>query len=103
MDAASHSAPLVLYVRTGCRHCAKVLSVAEELGITFELKNIQDWDTHEELEAVGGKVQVPYLIDAAHNVALYEADDIVDHLHRTYGNGTVQRKEHTNDNDSCNV
>lgn len=38
-----------------------------------------------ELERVGGKGSVPYLVDPGAGVAMYESDAILDHLHRSYG------------------
>jgi len=37
----------------------------------------------------GGKLQFPYLVDPNEGVAMYESDDIIDHLFRTYGGGRV--------------
>lgn len=72
----------ILYVRSGCQFCAKVLRAGEELGISFDERNIADEGVVEELIAHGGKRQVPYLIDDKNNVAMYESDDIVAHLHK---------------------
>lgn len=38
-----------------------------------------------ELVALGGKMQVPYLVDPNTGVAMYESDDIVAYLRKTYG------------------
>ena len=75
---------LTLYVRTGCQYCAKVLAAGEELGITFNLKNVADPAVLAELMARGGKRQMPYLVDSEKNVEMYESDDIVHYLHQTY-------------------
>lgn len=40
-----------------------------------------------ELQALGGKMQVPYLVDPNAGVAMYESADIIDHLFDTYGPG----------------
>lgn len=76
---------LILYVKTGCPWCAKVLNKMEELGITAELKNIADEGIADELIARGGKRQVPYLVDAGTGKELYESADIISHLDETYG------------------
>jgi glutathione S-transferase len=39
------------------------------------------------VEKTGGKLQFPYLVDPNEGVAMYESDDIVDHLYKTYGDG----------------
>jgi glutathione S-transferase len=72
---------LTLYYKPTCPFCQRVLVAAEELGITFDLRDVSADETHAEaLIAHGGKRQVPYLIDAAHDVAMYESDDIIAHL-----------------------
>lgn len=75
---------LTLYVKTGCPFCHRVIIAGEELGITFEEKNIADDAVAEELVARGGKRQVPYLIDAERGVEMYESDDIIEYLKTHY-------------------
>ena len=56
------------------------------MGIDVEMKDISEQDTYrEELLAKGGKQQVPYLVDSEKEVAMYESDDIMDHLELNYG------------------
>ena len=78
---------LILYVKTGCPYCAKVLMNGELMGLAFEQKNVADAGVTEELIEKGGKKQEPYLIDTETGVAMYEADDIVAYLKKTYGGG----------------
>lgn len=73
-----------LFVRTGCPYCAIVLHAAEEDGIELSLKNVAEPGVTEELIREGGKKQVPFLVDEAHEVRMYESEDIVDYLHKTY-------------------
>ncbi len=68
---------LTLYVKTGCPFCIKVLEAGRKLGIAFEEKNIADAKILEELIEKGGKQQVPYLVDDATGVEMYESEDIV--------------------------
>ena len=75
---------LTLYVRTGCPFCEKVQQVITNFGIVVEEKNIANPDIARELIALGGKQQVPYLVDTDHNVAMYESDDIVAYLTEHY-------------------
>lgn len=72
--------PYILYVRTGCPFCAKVLAVFKELGIMFEERNISDIAISEELVARGGKRVVPYLVDTATGEEMYESDAIIAHV-----------------------
>ncbi len=75
---------LTLYVKTGCPFCHKVLDTGEELGISFEEKNIADDAVAAELIARGGKRQVPYLVDSEKGIEMYESADIDAYLRNTY-------------------
>ena len=73
--------PMILYYKPTCPYCVKVLDFANEHGISFELRDIVADDAHAEaLIARGGKRQVPYLIDEANGVEMYESNDIIEHL-----------------------
>jgi glutathione S-transferase len=75
---------LTLYVKTGCPFCRKVLEVGQELGITFEEKNVADPAVSAELVARGGKKQEPYLVDAERGVEMYESSAIIAYLREHY-------------------
>lgn len=70
----------LLYVKTGCPYCARVLIFAEENGITFELRNRSEPGVVDELVARGGKCQFPYLVDRERGVEMYESLDIIEYL-----------------------
>ncbi len=76
---------LILYMKTGCPFCRKVLDAAEELGVTFDERNIADDAVAAELVTRGGKRQVPYLVDEERATEKYESDDIVEYLREHYG------------------
>ncbi|OGG45678.1 hypothetical protein A2673_03940 [Candidatus Kaiserbacteria bacterium RIFCSPHIGHO2_01_FULL_50_13] len=78
---------MVIYVKTGCPFCAKVLAVARELNVALEERNIADLGVADELIARGGKRQVPYVVDEKNNVEMYESGDIVEYLKKTYDEG----------------
>jgi glutaredoxin 3 len=67
-----------LYVRTGCPFCLKVKAFVDERGILIEEKNIELEDNLEELLTLGGKRQVPFLVDG--ETKMYESDDIIAYL-----------------------
>jgi len=75
---------LILYVKTGCPFCAKVLNTGKELGIAFDEKNIADDAVAAELVTRGGKRQVPYLVDAERGIEMYESEDIDAYLRAQY-------------------
>ena len=77
---------LILYYKPTCPFCQRVLAAAEALGVTFELRDVSADQTQlEALIAHGGKRQVPYLIDEARDVAMYESDKIIAYLSEQYG------------------
>ncbi|MBP9669661.1 MAG: glutathione S-transferase N-terminal domain-containing protein [Candidatus Pacebacteria bacterium] len=71
---------MTLYVKTGCPYCQKVLDYAEQNSIQFELKNVADPAISEELIKIGGKRQMPFLVDSEAAISMYESDDIVKYL-----------------------
>jgi len=71
---------LILYTKTGCPYCKKVLDKLEELGTSFDERNIADEKNLHELIEKGGKRQVPFLIDEERGISMYESDDIVQYL-----------------------
>ncbi len=75
---------LTLYVKTGCPFCRIVLQAGEELGVSFEEKNIASDAIATELIARGGKRQVPYLVDGERGIEMYESKEIVAYLHANY-------------------
>lgn len=76
---------LILYVKSGCEFCHKVLNFAARNNIALEQKDIYaDPSIANELIDRGGKRQVPYLVDTTKNVEMYESDDIVEYLQNNY-------------------
>jgi glutaredoxin 3 len=79
---------LTLYYKPTCPFCQKVLAKAEELGVTFNLKDISANEaTAAELVEKGGQRMVPYLVDEQKGVSMYESGDIVAYLDEHYANG----------------
>lgn len=70
---------LELYHMPSCPYCLKVRRYMDEHGIEIPLRDITaDAAARDQLESVGGKVQVPCLfIDGT---PLYESDDIIAYL-----------------------
>lgn len=72
---------LTLYYRPTCPFCQRVLQMAGSLKVLLELKDVSESEVVlEELLTVGGKQQVPFLVDSTRNVSLYESSDIIDYL-----------------------
>lgn len=77
---------LVLYDFEACPYCRKVRETLSELDLEYLQKPCARGSRHRaEVEARGGKRQFPFLVDPNERVALYESEDIIDHLHQRYG------------------
>lgn len=83
---------LELYQAEGCPYCAKVRAKLAELGSSYVVHNprtaggdVRNEQTHDELIALGGMDQVPFLVDTDRQTSMYESNDIVEYLERRYG------------------
>jgi glutathione S-transferase len=78
--------PLTLYNMEGSPYCRKVREALSELDLEHVVRNVPKGSPKRaELERRGGKVQVPYLVDANTGEEMYESDAIVAYLARQYG------------------
>lgn len=76
---------LELYNMESSPFCRKVREVLVELDLPYICKNApQGSEVRDELRERGGKVMVPYLVDANTGTAMYESEDIVRYLQKTY-------------------
>jgi glutathione S-transferase len=67
-------------------YCRKVRETLCELNLDYHVKNVAKRGIRRpELVALGGKMMVPYFVDPNTDAAMYESDDIVAYLLRTYG------------------
>lgn len=82
-------APLELYEFEGCPFCRKVREALSLLDLEASIRPCpkQGRRFRDELMRIGGKIQLPYLVDRHAGRSLYESDDIVAHLFREYGAG----------------
>ena len=74
----------ILYIREGCPFCEKVLSFIVEKGIKIDIKSIMDEENQKMLLDKGGRQQVPFLLNEEEDTAIYEANDIIDHLKKSF-------------------
>lgn len=56
------------------------MAYLDEHNIPYKKINISDKQNEEMLIKMGGKRQVPFLVDKEHNVELYESNDIIEYL-----------------------
>ena len=84
---------LTLYYKETCPFSQRVLQIAENLGVEFDLKDIEDSeDIVAELVEKGGKRQVPYLVDTDKDVAMYESNDIIDYIRDNYAGTAAESR-----------
>ncbi|MFT7645204.1 MAG: glutaredoxin 3 [Candidatus Paceibacteria bacterium] len=76
---------LTLYYKPSCPFCQRVLGEVEDLGIKMNLKDVStDEAAADELIELGGKRQIPYLVDNDRSVSMYESGDIIAYLEEHY-------------------
>lgn len=76
-----------LYTKTWCPYCSAVLKKLEEDGTQFEELNIEKEEVLNELMQIGGKRQVPFLVDENNDVSMYESADIINYLEENVHKG----------------
>lgn len=76
---------LELYQTENCPYCVKVRQELENLGLSYVVHNRSNEEIRKKLIDLGGKEQVPMLVDPHHDVMLYESEDIISHLKKQYG------------------
>ena len=82
---------LELYDFEGCPYCRKVREALSMLDLEAMVYPCPKGGTRfrPHVKELGGKLQFPYLVDPNTGAAMYESDDIIAYLYRTYGDGTV--------------
>lgn len=79
---------LELYQFEGCPYCAKVRQTLSDLHLDYICRNVPKDAAAKRaatLMKLGGKMQVPFLVDADKGVYMYESDEIVAYLRGKYG------------------
>lgn len=77
-----------IYLAERCPYCVKVRAHLENLGVAYVLKPVplgaSTSPIKEELKRLGGKTQVPFLVDPERKVQMYESDDIIAYVEEHY-------------------
>ena len=85
---------LTLYYQPTCPFCQRVLQITDNLNIELDLQDISDDDTvRDALIEIGGKKQVPFLVDSEKSVSMYESSDIIEYLRDNYANSATPAAE----------
>ncbi len=73
-----------LFMLEFCGYCKKVMSYMDEHSIPYKTIDISEKANEEELIRIGGKRQVPFLLDRDKKVEMYESNDILEYLREEY-------------------
>ena len=78
---------LELYQKEECPYSKKVREALTKLDLDYICRNVRGKGSKKEalLVKLGGKAQVPFLVDTERDVCMYESDDIVKYLNEHYG------------------
>ena len=70
---------LDLFILESCPYCRKVMKFFNENNIKYNKIDIVDKANEDSLIQLGGKRQVPFLVDRDRNIQMYESDDIIEY------------------------
>ena len=71
---------LELFILENCPYCIKVMNFMDEKEIEYTKIDIKNKDSENSLIQIGGKRQVPFLVDTDRNIQMYESNDIIEYL-----------------------
>jgi len=69
-----------LFILETCPYCKKVMAYLDENDINYKKIDIKDKASEEALIKMGGKRQVPFLVDKDRNIQMYESNDIIEYF-----------------------
>ena len=69
-----------LFILETCPYCKKVMSYFNDKGVKYNKIDISDKIAEETLIKLGGKRQVPFLVDKDRNIQMYESNDIIEYI-----------------------
>ncbi|MBQ4115450.1 glutathione S-transferase N-terminal domain-containing protein [bacterium] len=71
---------LELFVLDSCPYCQKVMNFMDENKIQYRKIDTKNKESEESLIQIGGKRQVPFLVDTDRNIQMYESSDIIEYV-----------------------
>lgn len=71
---------LDLYILEHCPYCHKVMEFLDKNAVKYNKIDTSNKFSEEALIKLGGKRQVPFLIDNDRNIQMYESDDIIEYI-----------------------
>ena len=70
---------LELFILETCPYCKKVMAYFDENNVKYKKIDISNKENEESLIRIGGKRQVPFMIDKDRNIQMYESNDIIEY------------------------
>ena len=71
---------LELFILETCPYCQKVMNFLEKEHMRYQKIDITNKESEDSLIQIGGKRQVPFLVDTERNIQMYESNDIIEYL-----------------------
>ena len=71
---------LELFILETCPYCKKVIDFLVKENMKYRKIDISNKESEESLIKIGGKRQVPFLVDTERNIQMYESNDIIEYL-----------------------
>ena len=71
---------LELFVLETCPYCKKVIDFLEKEHMEYKKIDTSNKESENSLIQIGGKRQVPFLVDTDRNIQMYESNDIIEYL-----------------------
>jgi len=69
-----------LFMLETCPYCKKVMKYMDENNINYNKIDIANKASEESLIQIGGKRQVPFIVDKDRNIQMYESSDIIEYI-----------------------
>ena len=69
-----------LFMKEDCVYCKRVIEYLDEHNIPYKKNDIADKSNEETLICIGGKRQVPFIMDKENGVEMYESMYIIEYL-----------------------
>lgn len=70
-------------MKSPCAFSARAIAVLNLYNVPYTQKNIAEPGVWEELERVGGRHKVPFLVDG--DIQLYESEEIIEYVEKKFG------------------
>lgn len=69
-----------LFILETCPYCQKVMKYMDEHGIKYNKIDTSNKESEDSLIHIGGKRQVPFMVDNDRNIQMYESNDILEYV-----------------------